>query len=82
MKIWICGKLGVRDWIDVILAIHCLTIVSATLPLPDILVGGKLTKANQIGAAIALMIELTSTLIENELEEVIIIGKVVSRCMG
>ena len=48
MKIWICGKLGVRDWIDVILAIHCLTIVSATLPLPDIFVGRELSEANQV----------------------------------
>ena len=67
MKIWIGGKLGVRDWIDVVLAIHCLSVVSSTLPLPDILVGREFSEANQVGTAIALMIELTSTLIENEL---------------
>lgn len=42
MKIWICGKLGVRDWIDVVLAVNSLSIVGATLPLPDILAGSKL----------------------------------------
>ena len=58
MKIWIGGKLGVRDWIDVVLAVNSLTIMGATLPLPDILAGGKLAEANQVGAAIALMIKL------------------------
>ncbi len=43
MKIWIGGKLGVRDWIDVVLAIHSLSIVGTTLPLPDILIGCELT---------------------------------------
>ena len=78
MKIWIGGKLGVRDWIDVVLAVNSLTIMGATLPLPDILAGGELAVTNQVGAAITLMIKLTGTLIENELEELIVIGKVVS----
>ena len=47
MKIWICGKLGVRDWIDVVLAVNSLSIVGTTLPLPDILASGKLAEANQ-----------------------------------
>lgn len=76
MKIWIGGKLGVRDWIDVVLAIHCLSVVSSTLPLPDVLVGCELTIANQVGTAITFMIELTGTLIEDELEEGIVISKV------
>lgn len=76
MKIWIGGKLGVRDWIDVVLAINSLSIVGATLPLPDILAGSEFAEANQVGAAIALMIKLTSSLIENELEEGIVISKI------
>lgn len=28
MKIWIGGKLGVRDWIDVVLAVNSLSIVA------------------------------------------------------
>ena len=72
MKIWIGGKLGVRDWIDVILAIHSLTIVGSTLPLPDILIGSELVITNQVGAAITLVIKLTGTLIEDELQEGII----------
>ena len=76
MKIWIGGKLVVRDWIDVVLAIHCLSIVGATLPLPDILAGSELAVTNQVGAAIALMIKLTGTLIEDELEEGIVISKI------
>ena len=75
MKIWIGGKLGVRDWIDVVLAIHCLSVVGTTLPLPDILIGSKLVVANQVGATIALVIKFTGTLIENELEEVIVRSK-------
>ena len=82
MKIWIGGKLGVRDWIDVVLAVNSLSIVGATLPLPDILAGSELAEANQVGAAIALMIKFTGTLIENELEELIIVGKVVSPYIG
>ena len=76
MKIWIGGKLGVRDWIDVVLAVNSLSIVGATLPLPDILAGSEFAEANQVGAAIALMIKLTSSLIENELEEGIVISKI------
>ena len=76
MKIWIGGKLGVRDWIDVVLAIHCLSVVDTTLPLPDVLIGCKLTIANQVGTAITFMIKLTGTLIEDELEEGIVISKV------
>ena len=76
MKIWIGGKLGVRDWIDVVLAVNSLSIVGATLPLPDILAGSELAVTNQVGAAIALMIKFTGTLIEDELEEGIVIGKV------
>ena len=68
MKIWIGGKLGVRDWIDVVLAVNSLSIVGATLPLPDVLAGGKLAEANQVGAAITLMIKFTGTLIEDELD--------------
>ena len=63
MKIWICGKLGVRDWIDVVLAVNSLSIVDTTLPLPDVLISSKLTIANQVGAAITLMIKFTGTLI-------------------
>ena len=33
MKIWIGGKLGVRDWIDVVLAVNSLSVVDTTLPL-------------------------------------------------
>ena len=51
--------------------------MGATLPLPDILAGSELAVTNQVGTAIALMIELTSTLIENELEEVGITSEVV-----
>ena len=76
MKIWICGKLGVRNWIDVVLAIHCLSVVDTTLPLPDVLISSKLTIANQVSTAITFMIEFTGTLIEDELEELIIVGKV------
>ena len=76
MKIWIGGKLGVRDWIDVVLAIHCLSVVDTTLPLPDVLVGCELTIANQVGTAITFMIKLTGTLIEDELEEGIVISKI------
>ena len=76
MKIWIGGKLGVRDWIDVILAINSLSIVGATLPLPDVLIGCELTIANQVGTATTFMIKLTSSLIENELEEGIVISKI------
>ena len=47
MKIWIGGKLGVRDWIDVVLAVNSLTIMCATLPLPDILAGSELAETNQ-----------------------------------
>lgn len=82
MKIWIGGKLGVRDWIDVVLAVNSLSIVGATLPLPDILAGSELAEANQVGAAIALMIKFTGTLIENELKELIIVGKIVSPYIG
>ena len=66
MKIWICGKLGVRNWIDVVLAVNSLSIVGATLPLPDVLVGCELTIANQVGTAITFMIKLTGTLIEDQ----------------
>ena len=76
MKIWISGKLGVRDWIDVVLAINCLSIVGTTLPLPDVLIGCELTIANQVGTAITFVIKLTGTLIEDELEEGIIISKI------
>ena len=76
MKIWIGGKLGVRDWIDVVLAVNSLTIMCATLPLPNILAGSELAEANQVGAAITLMIKFTGTLIENELEEGIVISKI------
>ena len=76
MKIWIGGKLGVRDWIDVVLAVNSLSIVGATLPLPDVLVGCELTIANQVGTAITFMIKLTGTLIEDELKEGIVISKV------
>ena len=50
--------------------------MGATLPLPDVLISSKLTIANQVGTAITFMIEFTGTLIENELEELIIVGKV------
>ena len=76
MKIWIGGKLGVRDWIDVVLAIHCLSVVDTTLPLPDVLISSKLTIANQVGTAITFMIKLTGTLIKDELKEGIVISKV------
>ena len=76
MKIWIGGKLGVRDWIDVVLAVNSLSIVGATLPLPDILAGSKLAETNQVGTAITFMIKLTGTLIEDELEEGIVISKI------
>ena len=82
MKIWIGGKLGVRDWIDVVLAVNSLTIMGATLPLPDILAGSELAEANQVGAAITLMVKLTGTLIEDKLQELIIAGKVVSPYIG
>ena len=82
MKIWIGGKLGVRDRINVVLAIHCLTIVDTTLPLPDVLAGSELAETNQVGAAITLMVKLTGTLIEDELEEGIIVGKVVFPNIG
>lgn len=85
MKIWICGKFGIWNWIDVVLTIDSLSVVRATLPLPDIFVGRELSEANQVGTAIALMVEFTSSLIEDELEESIIIGKVTApyiRCSG
>ena len=76
MKIWISGKFGIWNWVDIVLAIDSLTIVRATLPLPDIFVGCELSEANQIGTAIALVVEFTSSFIEDELEEGIVISKI------
>ena len=69
MKIRIGGKLCVRNRIDVVFAVHSLSVVSAALPLPYIIFGGELTEAYQVRTAVALMIEFTGTLIDDELEE-------------
>ena len=67
MKIGVGSKLGVRYRIDVVLAIYSLTVVAATLPLPYVLVGSELAETNQVGAAVALMIQLAGTFVEYEL---------------
>ena len=78
MKIGVGSKLGVRYRIDVVLAIYSLTVVAATLPLPYVLARSELAEANQVGAAVALMIQLAGTLVENKLQHSVVVVEVVS----
>ena len=80
-QVGVGGELILRNGEQLVLVVHIGThvrayhTIGAALPVPSVALG-EFIESNQVGTAITFMIELTGTLIEDELEEGIVISKV------
>ena len=67
LQIRICRKVGRRNRIKVVLIVYSHSVLCAALPFPHIRRCGELAEADKVGTAIALHIEFTGTLVDDEL---------------
>ena len=67
-EVGVCREFGHGDRINVVAAVYGASVDDSAFPLPDIRGCGEAVVANEVGAAVQLVVKFAGTFVEEELE--------------